>query len=214
MWITVKDEEALMNTTDFLTITGIMSAIATVLGWWLKSRLDSSIQHEYAKLLEQFKAQQKRSDLLHSERLDALKILAKKLLALRRYCHARSAEVRNESEYEPRTESLSPEENQSLLRHREVIARELEERELFLSPNARNRFDELFLQMSFGFNLEIWIASGQDESELNTAQLYDLIASRTSDVMSALYEDLDLPDATAESAVIRSSHLRVDNAVA
>ena len=134
-------------------------------------------------------------DLLHSERLEALKVLAAKLLALRRYCCARSAEVRNESEFEPRTESLSLEENQPLLQHREVIARALEERELFLSPNARNSFDDLFRQMSLGFNMEVWIASGQNEVELNAAGLFDLVAGRASDVMSALYKDLDLPDA-------------------
>lgn len=203
-----------MNITDFLTIAGMMSAVATVLGWWLKSRLDSSIQHEYAKLLEQFKAQQRRSDLLHSERLDALKVLAAKLLTLRRYCHARSAEVRNESEFEPRTESLSPEENKSLLQHREVIARALEERELFLSPNARKSFDELFTQMSLGFNLELRIAADQNEIELNATQLYELVACRANDVMSALYKDLDLTDTADESAESHNPHLKVNEAAA
>ncbi|WP_421252325.1 hypothetical protein [Aeromonas sp. 600724] len=183
-----------MNILDVFTISAIMSAIATILGWWLKSRLDSSIQHEYSKLLEQFKAQQRRSDLLHSERLSALKALATKLLALRRYCNARSAEVRNESEFEPRTESLSSEENLSLLQHRQQIERAVEERELFLSPNVRRSFNELFSQMSLGFNLELWIASGQSESELNAAQLFNLIAEKANDVMSALYQDLNLPD--------------------
>jgi len=186
-----------MNTFDFFTIAGIMGAIATVLGWWLKSRLDSSIQHEYARLLEQFKAQLRRSDLLHAERLDALKTLTAKLLALRRYCDAKSAEVRNQSEFEPRTESLSSDENISLLQHKYVIKRTMEERELFLSPDARKSFDELFRQMNLGFHLELWIASGEDEVELNAVQLYDLVAGKTNDVMSALYLDLELPEVSA-----------------
>jgi hypothetical protein len=183
-----------MNTTDAFTIAGIMGAISTVLGWWLKARLDSSIQFEYARLLEQLKVQQKRSNLLHSERLNALKSLSGKLLALRRYCKARSAEVRNESEFEPRTESLSPTENLSLLQHREVIQRNMEEHELFLSPAARESFYELFRQMSLGFNLELWIASGQNETELNAAELFDLVANSANEVMSSLFKDLELPD--------------------
>ncbi|WP_396269507.1 hypothetical protein [Ideonella sp.] len=192
-----------MNATDFITIAGIMGAIATVLRWWLKSRLDSSIKHEYDRLLEEFKAQQRRSDLLHTERLAALKALTAKLLALRRYCNARSAEIRSESDFESRTESLSTEENMSLLQHRETIARALEERELFLSPNARKSFDDLFGKMGLGFNLELWLASGHSENELNAAQLFDLVAGRVSDVMSALYRDLDLPE-VASPTVSRS----------
>lgn len=185
-----------MNIIDFFTISAIMSGIATILGWWLKSRLDSSIQHEYAKLLEQFKAQQRRSELLHSERLNALKVLATHLLALRRYCNARNAEIRNQSEFEPRVESLSPEESQSLLQHRDVITRAMEERELFLSPIVRNSFNELFRDMGNGCNVELWIASGLSAEELNAAQLFDLITKRANDVMSALYQDLELPDQT------------------
>lgn len=193
-----------MNTSDFFTIAAIMGAIATVLGWWLKSRLDSSIQHEYARLLEQFKAELRRSDLLHSERLAALKALTARLLALRRYCHARRAEIREQSEFEPRTESLSSDENMSLLQHGEVIRRAMEERELFLSPSARRSFDELFRQMGLGFNIELWIASGQSEVELNAAQLFDLVAGKTNDVMSALYGDLELPEASSSPASSRN----------
>jgi len=112
-----------MNTNDFFSITGIVAVIASILGWWLKSRLDSSIKYKYDELLELFKAEQKRSDVLLSERLTAYKALSEKLLALRRYCNARSAEIRCQSEFEMRTEGLAPEENISLLQHDDLIRR-------------------------------------------------------------------------------------------
>lgn len=186
-----------MKLADIFTVAVIMGAIATVLGWWLKSRLDSSIQHEYNRLFELFKAEQKRTEILHSERLEALKVLSTKLLAMRRYCHAMSADIRNQSEFEPRPDSLEPNENMSLLQHREIIGRAMEEKELFLSPEARRSFDELFAQMAMGFNLELWLSSGNDAVELNADSLYDLVSSRVNDVMSALYNDLGFPTGTA-----------------
>jgi hypothetical protein len=109
---------------------------------------------------------------------------------------------------------LPADENKPLLQRREAIARALEERELFLSPNARNSFDQLFLQMGFGFNLEIWMAGGQSASELNAAELFDLIAGRANDVMSALYKDLELPDAATESTGNRGPHLGFNDGAA
>ncbi|MNR62560.1 hypothetical protein D3C85_1846230 [compost metagenome] len=50
--------------------------------------------------------------------------------------------------------------------------------------------------MGNGCNVELWIASGLSAEELNAAQLFDLITKRANDVMSALYQDLELPDQT------------------
>jgi hypothetical protein len=188
-----------MNINEYLTVTAIMGGVATVLGWWLKTRLDNSIKHEYDRLLELFKAEQKRSDILLSERLAAFKVLSEKLIALRRYCHARSAELRNESEFEPRTDALSPAENISLLMHHELIQRALEERELFVSPTSRNAFDRLFSQMGMGFNIELLFSSETDDPvidgvKLNTYELYDLVAKRVNDVSETLYSDLEFPE--------------------
>ncbi len=189
-----------MNITEYIIVTTIFGCIATILGWWLKSRLDSSIKHEYDRLLELFKAEQKRSDTLLSERLTAFKLLSEKLIALRRYCNARSAELRNQSEFEPRTESLSASENASLLQHHEFILRSLEEREFFFSPNLKNVFNDLFSQMSMGFNLELLFASGIEDTidgvQLNAHELYDAITARVNDVLAALYEELGFPQKT------------------
>jgi len=106
-------------------------------------------------ILEAFKAEQKRSEILHAERLSAFKELSAKLIALRKYCRARSAEIRAESEFEPRTESLAESENKSLLCHYEEVSKGLDEKELFLSIQSRDRFNDLFQQMSLGFNLEL-----------------------------------------------------------
>jgi hypothetical protein len=186
-----------MSLTDFFTISAIFGAIASVLGWWLKSRLDSSIRHEYDRLLELFKADQRRSEILHAERMEAFKVLSGKLLALRRYCNARSAEYGNRSEFEPRTDALPGSENISLLQHHEQICRAMEERELFLSPAARQAFHDLFVQMGMGFNLEIWLLSGNDPDELSAEELYNLVSERVSGVTEALYNDLGFTEVVA-----------------
>lgn len=184
-----------MGIVDYVTITAIMCACSTVLGWWLKSRLDNSIKHEYDKILEVFKSQLKRSDILLEERLSAFKALSGKLIALRRYCNATSAEFRNESEFEPRTDSLTEQENLGLLMYKEHIDRALESVELLISPSSRKAFDNLFLQMNMGFNVELWLASGDPAPDIlvNTHELYDIIAARTNDVLGQLYSDLGLP---------------------
>lgn len=184
-----------MNFADYFGITAIVGACTTVLGWWLKSRLDSSIKHEYDKILESFKTELKRSDVLLTERLAVFKALSGHLLALRRYCNARSAEFRNESEFETRTESLTEQENIALLRHYENITRALESNELLISPNSRESFERLFSQMGMGFNLELWLASEDPAPEIVSSayELYNLVSSRVNDVLGALYSDLGLP---------------------
>lgn len=185
-----------MNLDDYIGIAAIVGACTTVLGWWLKSRLDSSIKHEYDKILESFRTELKRSDVLLAERLAAFKTLSGHLLKLRRYCNARSAEYRNESEFEPRPESLTEQENISLLSHHENINRVLESNELLISPNSRKIFENLFLQMRIGFNLELWLASKDHTPEIasNAYELYDLVSSRVNQVLGALYSDLSLPE--------------------
>lgn len=179
-----------MKIGDFFTVAATMGAIATVLGWWIKIRLDSSIRLENDRLLETFKDELGRRNVLHAERLEAFKVLSERLVALRRYCNACSAEARNHSEFEPRTDSLKSNESISLLQHREVIYRALEERELFVSPSVREAFKQLFMQMNLGFNLELWLSSGSSSEELNARELYDLVSVRVNEVLAALFSDL------------------------
>jgi len=146
-------------------------------------------------ILEAFKAEQKRSEILHAERLSAFKELSAKLIALRKYCRARSAEIRAESEFEPRTESLAESENKSLLCHYEEVSKGLDEKELFLSIQSRDRFNDLFQQMSLGFNLELWLAGGASPQEQNAHELYDLVVERVNAILESLYTDLGFPTA-------------------
>ena len=177
--------------TTIATIIAANAIVATILGWWLKSRIDTSIKHEYDRLLELFKAAQKRSDELHVERLTAFKVLSERLLALRRYCYANTAK----SEFAARPEDLAAGENISLLQHQQLISRALDERELFVSPNTRRCFQGLFSQMTIGCNMELWIASGtMKQSESNSDQLYNLVVVRVNDVLGALYGDLGFPE--------------------
>lgn len=182
-----------MTVADYLTIGGTFSAIIAVAGWWLKSRLESSIKHEYDRLLEAYKTEQKRSEVFHAERLVAFKELSAKLIALRRYCRARSAEIRDQSEFEPRTESLSESENKSLLCHNEEISKCLDEKELFISAQSRAKFNDFFQQISLGFNLELWLSGGASADELNAYELYDLVEERINAILESLYCDLGFP---------------------
>lgn len=187
-----------MNNSDFFSIAGIVGIIAIVLGWWLKSKLDSSIKYTYDQLLELFKAEQKRSDVLLSERLTAYKLLSEKLLALRRYCNARCAEVINSgSEFETRTENLPEEERISILQHYDAIQRALEERELIVSPCSRQRFDDLFASMNTGMTVELHADSSPDGQAImpgDADQVYFSIIARVNDVKMALYADLGFPE--------------------
>lgn len=182
-----------MKLIDYVTIASTFSAIIAVAGWWIKSRLETSIKHEYDRLLEAFKSEQKRSEVLHAERLAAFKELSAKLIALRRYCRARSAEIREQSEFEPRTESLSEIENKSLLCHYEEVTKGLDEKELFISVQSRDRFHKLFLQMSLGFNLELYLAAGESAIDLNAHELYDSVVERINAILESLYSDLGFP---------------------
>lgn len=191
-----------MQVEEYFTFAAMMAAISVVLGWWLKSRLDSSIRHEYDRLLELFKTEQKRGEVLQVERLKAFRALSSNLSMLRRYCAAMEAEVAPASEFEARTDSLPHEERRSLLQHHESLSRVLDEYELFLSPASRIAFDQLFQQLSMGFGLEQLLASGSD-LELNSESLYRLVAERINDVRASLYSDLGLP----QDLTIRSSGL-------
>jgi hypothetical protein len=60
-----------MNITDYFAVTSIFSALFIILGWWLKSRLEGSIGHEYAKIIELFKTKNQLRIAALSERLRA-----------------------------------------------------------------------------------------------------------------------------------------------
>jgi len=185
-----------MNIIDYFAVTAIISTCTTILGWWLKVRLDSSIKYEYDKIIEVFKSELKRSDILLAERLSTFKATSIHLLELRRYCQAKSTEFRNESEFEARTESLTKQENIGLLNHHENLKRSLDNVELFISPKSRKSFEDLFMQLHMGFNLESWLSHDDPASEIvsNAYELYESLAARATDVLAALYSDLGLPE--------------------
>lgn len=183
-----------MQISDLLSVSVITTAAVALLGWWLRSRLESSIRHEYDKLLEAFRAQQKRTDVLLTERSDAFKILSKQLLALRRYCYAQVADYGEESEFEPRADSLPEDENRSLLQHADTIRRSLDQYELFVSPTSRSCFRHLFNALSLGFNLEVWMQQDNPDPGLDPGGIYSTIATSADGVLDSLYKDLGLPD--------------------
>jgi len=179
-----------MRIIEYVTLTGLFTTATTISGWWLKSRLEASIKHEYDQIIERLKSELKRSEVLHNERLAAFKEMSKLLISLRRYCLARHAEVGIDSEFASRTESLDSSDNISLLMHHERIHKMFEEKELFFSKEARGVFKELAGKMSLGFNLELYIASGTSERELNADKLYCMLADFIDEVLSAMYNDL------------------------
>lgn len=183
-----------MTLIDYVTVSGIFTAIVTILGWLLKIRLDASVKHEYSRILETFKAEIKRTEVLGSERLEAFKAVSEKLIILRRYCQACSNEYGDASEFSRRPDTLPKNENTPLLQHHEAVFREAERFELFLSPKSRFAFEELKQQMGLGFSLETWLQSDNEQHELNADALYDSIINRVNVVMDCLYRDLGLPE--------------------
>ncbi len=183
-----------MTITDYITMTAIFAGISTVLGWWLKTRLDASVKHEYSQLLETFKADIRRAEVLGGERLQAFKAISKKLMSLRRYSEACRNEYGNASEFVNRPDSLPEEENVPLLQHHENITREIEQYELFLSPSTREAVDRLFEQIGLGCSLEIWLQSENDPGELNPEGLYESLVAKVNQVLDSLYRDLGLPE--------------------
>lgn len=150
----------IMGVVNYFGVAAMIGFFTSVLGLWLKARLNNSIKHEYDKVLEFFKIELKRSDALLGERFVAFRSLSGRLLALRRYCSARIEELRSDSEFAPRTEFLGEEENISLLSHHGKISNEFDGYELFLSHDSRRAFDELFLCMNMGFSMELHLFGG------------------------------------------------------
>lgn len=184
-----------MELTELLGTSSIFAAIVAVLGWWLKGRIEASIKHEYDRLQANLAAENKRQEVLHTERLAAFKVVSASLVRLRRYADARNAEVAPKSEFTPTTEALTSEENISLLQHGEMLRRTLDEHELFLSSTARVKFEQLFMALGNGYNVELWLAGGTPANELNAASLYRLVSSEATGAQQALYSDLGFKDA-------------------
>ncbi len=173
-----------------------VSALFAVLGWFLKSYFNNSIEHEYKKMFEIFKTEQMRFTILSNERLFVFKELSPCLCMLRKYCKARSAELRDESEFELRTESLNNDENIPLLGHYDNLIRLLDCYELLISSNSRQKFSNFLSTIQQGCSMEVALTSEDPfpESASNAIMYYDSLVSMTNEVLESLYVDLNLPD--------------------
>lgn len=120
-----------MDITQYITLTTLLAALGGLLGWLLKTRLDNSVKHEFDKVMLKLQSIEARQSILYNERLKAFREISKNLNYLIRYCHAKSAEIRNHSEFELRAESPIAEENIPLLAHYERLLRLIHEYDLF-----------------------------------------------------------------------------------
>ena len=135
-----------MNINDW-SIDAAVALCSGVVCWWLKACVEGFARHNYDIRLEGHRSALKRDDVLMAERLAVFKTLSADLLALRRYCDARSAEFRSQSEFESRADSLTEQENISLLSHHEKLNRSLGGSEFFISPECRQHFESLLGKM-------------------------------------------------------------------
>ncbi len=177
----------------YLLINLFFVACVPILGWWLKSRLEESISHEYDKLSKLFESKLKRIEILHSERLDAFKALSEKIVNLRNYCHARVAEINGGGDFSERTIDISDDANLSLLAHDKKIREILDKKELFISDKSRKCFESLFDQLNIGFSLELNL-SDIEMPGLNADQLYLAIYEKVEDTHKSLYADLSFSE--------------------
>ena len=183
-----------MEISDLLSIGALVAALNMLLGIWVKSRIESSIKHEYDRRLEELKNEGKRRDVLYVERLTAFKSLHKRLISLRRYCEAQVNDERG-SDLLPGTEALTPDDNKSCLVHLHLIDSTLDETGIFLSGETRSTFDELRRQLSLGARLEIWLSDKDIDPEVvaSKASCYQAIAARVDISLGSVYKDLGFP---------------------
>ena len=129
-----------MNITDFLTIGAVVAAVNAVLGYWIKSRIEGSIKHEYDKALEKVRSEWKRTDILLAERMAAFKLLQKKLVSIRRYCEAHISSE-NGNEFDPRPDDLEAADKKSVLTHWTELETLLDINLVFISSSCSASFD-------------------------------------------------------------------------
>lgn len=180
-----------MNITDFLTIGAVVGAVNAALGYWVKSRIEGSIKHEYDKALEKVKSEWKRTDILLAERMAVFKLLQKRLVSIRRYCEAHISSE-NGSEFSTRPDDLDASDNKSILTHRTELETLLDENLVFLSSTCNASFERLRNQLSLGASLELCLASADPAPEIvaSKADGYQAISDRIDECIHALFKDL------------------------
>ena len=181
-----------MNITDLLSIGAVVGAVNTVLGYWVKSRIEGSIKHEYDKALEKIKSDWKRTDILLSERLAAFKLLQKKLVSIRRYCESQiGSELGNE--FSPGLDDLEGTDNKSILTHWTELETLLDENLIFLSGSCNASFEQLRNQLSSGASMELHLAFKDPVPEIVASKVdgYQAISNQISKCIDALFKDLD-----------------------
>lgn len=180
-----------MNITDFLTIGAVVGAVNTALGYWVKSRIEGSIKHEYDKALEEVKSEWKRTDILLAERMAAFKLLQKRLVSIRRYCEAQISSE-NGSEFDPRPDDLESADNKSILSHWTELETLLDENLVFLSSSCSAAFERLRNQLSLGASMELWLASADPAPEIVASKVdgYEAICNQINECIDALFKDL------------------------
>jgi hypothetical protein len=180
-----------MTITDLLSIGAIIGAINAVLGYWIKSRIEGSIKHEYDKELEKVKSEWKRTDILISERMAIFKLLQKRLVSIRRYCESHiNSEVGNEFGNHP--DKLDVADNKSILTHWTEFETLLDENLIFLSSSCTTSFEKLRNQLSLGVNMELWLSSSDPVPKMmaSKADGYQVIIDRINECVNALFKDL------------------------
>jgi len=180
-----------MNITDYLTIGAVTGAVNVALGYWVKSRIEGSIKHEYDKALEKVKSEWKRTDILLAERMAAFKFLQKRLVSIRRYCEAHISSESG-SEFGPRPDDLDAADNKSILSHWTELEALLDENLVFLSGSCSASFEQLRNQLSFGASMEIHLCSEDPMPEIVASKKdgYQIIIDRINECIDALFKDL------------------------
>ncbi len=180
-----------MDITDFVNVGLLVSAVNALLGYWVKTRIEGSIKHEYDKSLEKIKSDWKRTDILFSERMVIFKLLQKKLVSVRRYCESHINCERG-GEFGIRPDNLDSADNKTILTHWEELETLLDESLIFLSSPCRKAFEQLRDQFSLGASMELWLESPEAVCEVVASKVdgYEAIVDKISCCISALYEDL------------------------
>jgi hypothetical protein len=180
-----------MDIEDLFSIGLVVSAANTVLGYWAKSRIESSVKHEYDKALEKVKSEWKRTDVLLTERIVVFKLIQKKLVSIRRYCVSQ-INSENGNEFSSRPYDFEPTDNKSILTHWTELEVLLDENLIFFSSSCLTSFERLCGQISLGASMELWLMSSEPSKVIVASKSdgYQEIINRINECIDSLFKDL------------------------
>lgn len=112
-----------------------------------------------------FTLRTKKHEVILAEKLKVFKLLHQKIASLKKYCVVKEIEDSG-CDFAPTSESLRPEDNNSILVHRTEIWALVEENGIFLSKKSQKAIQELDSQLSLLCSMELALTENLSLKEI------------------------------------------------